>query len=69
MAIFKTRDYSAAKSDENREAIGLKLGLGVGVQATNAQVDAQIEQWLREQRQILKRAKYEAAFVADSPDA
>ena len=67
--IFSTKDYNGAKSDENRLAVGLKLGLGPGVQATKAQVEAELEQHLRELRQIKKAVDYQAAFDPDSPDA
>lgn len=66
MAIFKTKDYGAGKSDKARLAVGRKLGTP-GVQATNNQVDEQLEQYLRELVEIDEAATYAASKPAPDP--
>lgn len=64
MAIFTTKDYNANKSDKIRLAVGRKLGLGIGIQATNNQVNNELEQHLKELVQSMNSANYAAAEPA-----
>ena len=66
MAIFKTKDYNPTKSDKVRLAVGKKLGLAGA--ATNGQVDAELEQHLRELVQTMDQAAHNNAFVPDPTD-
>jgi len=65
MAVFSTKDFSAAKSDKVRAAMGRKLGLAGA--ASNAQVGDALTQFCREVVQAYDDVDYFAAKPA--PDA
>lgn len=69
MAVYKTRDYTNPKSLENRLAVGLRIGLGLNGEATNAQVDEFLERTLKQLREERKRVLNDVAFDPSSPDA
>lgn len=62
MAIFSSKDFSAAKSDKVRAAFGRKLGLPGA--ANNSQVDDAMTQFCREVVQAYDHVDYIAAEPA-----
>lgn len=66
MAIYSTKDYSAAKVNKLQASFQRRLGLAAP--ATKNQIEGAIQQWLKEVAQEQTDIEYAAAKPVHDPD-